>query len=127
MMKQKVDHRPMQAADLVSQLGRLRSDLTIPRVMGHIAVWLLVSLATFGIGALFWPYAAAKLIIDSVVITDESANSTARLQCKYKPGQQFGHVLFWAVLIFLSGGFGALFYPFSVAFIALNKTELLST
>lgn len=126
MIKQKVDHRPMQAADLVSQIGRLRSDLTIPRVIGHVAVWLLVSLATFGIGALFWPYAAAKLIIDSVVISDEFANSTARLRCKFTPGQQFGHVLFWAVLIFLTGGIGALFYPFSVAVIAINKTELLS-
>ena len=127
MIKQKVGHRPGGSADLAASIGNLRSELTIAQVVGHVVIWVLVAAATFGIGALFWPYAAIKMIIDSMVIRDEYANSTARLCCRFKSGQQLGHVIFWLVLIFLTGGIGALFYPFSVAYIAINRTEMIST
>ncbi len=78
MMKQKVDQMAMPAAELSASIGKLRSELTVLQVIGHVVIWLLVTIAAFGIGALFWPYAAIKLIIDSMVIRDDYANSTAR-------------------------------------------------
>ena len=127
MSKQKVEHMNLGGAELVASIGWLRSELTVAQVIGHVVIWLLVVMATFGIGALFWPYAAVKMIIDSIVIRDEYAHSTARLRCNFKSGQQLGHVIFWLIFMFLTGGIAALFYPFSVAYIAINKTELIST
>ena len=127
MNKQKVEHMHFGGGDLVASIGRLRSELTVGQVLGHVLVWLLVSAVTLGLGALFWPYAATKMIIDSMVIRDEQAHATARLYCSFRPGQQLGHIIFWLVLIFLTGGIAVLFYPFSVAYIAINRTELIST
>ena len=126
MIKQKVENTNVGDVDLVASIGRFRSELKIAQVIGHVVIWLLVATVTLGIGALFWPYAAAKMIIDSIVVRDEYAHSTARLSCNFRPGQQFAHVIFWIMLVILTGGIATIFYPFSVAYIAINQTELIS-
>ena len=127
MMKQKVDHRPIGNADLAASIGRMRSDLTIAQVFGHVVIWVIIATITVGIGGLFWPYAAGKMILESIVITDEFGQSTARLQCRVKFGEQLGHAILWLILILVTGGIAALGYSFAVAHTLINRTELIST
>ena len=126
MMKQKVDHRPVGAGDLVASIGSMRSQLTIAGVIGHVVIWLIISCITLGIGAIFWPYAAAKLILDSIIITDEYGDSSARLNCSIKFSEQLGHAIMWLILILLTGGMAAPFYLFAVAHVVINRTALIS-
>ncbi len=126
MQKQKVDHRQYRGGDLVANIGRLRSQLTAIKVIGHIVIWLLIVVCTFGIGALFWPYAAIKLICESIVIVDEAGHASARLRCNFPFGEQLGHAVLWAILIALTGGLAAPFYLFGLAHTAINRSELLS-
>ncbi len=104
----------------------MRSELTTIKVIGHIVIWLLITLCTFGIGALFWPYAAIKLICESIVIVDEAGHASARLRCNFSFGEQLGHAVLWAIIIVLTGGLAAPFYLFGVAHTAINRTKLIS-
>ena len=74
----------------------LRTELWIFQVIGHVVIWLIIATVTLGIGALFWPYAAAKLILESMVISDETGQPSARLRCKLGLGEQIGHIVIWA-------------------------------
>ena len=126
MTKQKVDHQDFRGADLARTIGQMRSELTTIKVIGHIVIWLLITLCTFGVGGLFWPYAAIKLICESIVIADESGDATARLRCNFPFGEQLGHAVLWAIFIVLTGGLAAPFYLFGVAHTAINRTKLIS-
>ncbi|MCY4062040.1 MAG: hypothetical protein OXG53_06710 [Chloroflexi bacterium] len=126
MEKQKVDKMSFYGAPLAANVGRCRTQLSIFQVIGHVVIWLIVSAITLGIGLLFWPYAAAKLILESIVIVDESGSASATLRCNLGFGEQIGHAVLWLILIALTGGIAGLCYLFGVAHFVLNRTELVS-
>lgn len=126
MTKQKVDHMHFGAAATLASVGRLRLDLDAFTMIGHVALWLLLALVTAGLGLLIVPYEAAKLILNSIIITDEFGRASARLRCEISYTTQIGHCLVWALFVLLSGGIAAPFYVFALAQLALNRTELVA-
>ena len=124
MEKQKVGQMSYQGAPLAAIIGRCRTQLTIFQVIGHVVIWLIISIVTLGIGALFWPYAAAKLILESILIVDEGGNANASIQCDIAFGEQLGHAILWLILIALTGGIAGFCYLFGVAHFVINRTEL---
>ena len=126
MQKQKVEQMSFHGAPIAAAIGRCRTQLSIFQVIGHVIIWLIISMVTLGIGLLFWPYAAAKLILESVVLVDESGSANASLRCNIGFGEQIGHAVLWLILIALTGGLAGLCYLFGVAHFVLNRTELVS-
>ncbi len=126
MQKQKVEQMQFSGAPRLNAIGRCRAELSIFQVIGHAVIWLLISLITLGIGAFFWPYAAARLILESIVIADEAGQPSARLRCHLGFGEQIGHAVLWLLLIAITGGFAGLVYLFGVAHFVINRTELVS-
>ena len=51
----------------------VNTSLSMLEVLGHIVIWLIVCVFTLGIGLLFWPYSAAKLILNSMVLESRMA------------------------------------------------------
>ena len=127
MQKQKVGQMNFQNAPLLETIGRCRTQLSLSQVIGHVVIWLIIATFTLGIGALFWPYAAARLILESIVMTDEAGNPSARLRCNLSLSEQIGHILIWLLLMLLTGGLAGLCYLFGVAHFAINRTQLIST
>ena len=126
MNKQKVEHMNFGGAERVASIGRLRFDLDAFTMIGHVVLWVVLVVFTAGIGLLFIPYAAAKLILNSLIITDEFGRASARLHCEISWATQTGHGVVWALLILLSGGIAAPFYIFALAQLAVNRTKLLA-
>lgn len=126
MQKQKVDQMSFHGAPRAAAIGRCRTQLSIFQVIGHVVIWLIISTLTLGIGLLFWPYAAAKLILESIIMVDERGGANASLRCNFGFGEQIGHAVLWMILIALTGGLAGLCYLFGVAHFALNRTELVS-
>lgn len=126
MQKQKVDQVNFHGAPTSMNIGRCRTQLSIFQVIGHVVIWLIIAACTLGIGALFWPYAAAKLILESIVISDEAGNPSASLRCDLSIGEQIGHIVLWWIIIVLTGGLAGFCYLFGVAHFAINRTELIS-
>ena len=126
MNKQKVDHMHFGAAEMVASIGRLRLDLDAFTMIGHVILWFLLALVTAGFGLLIIPYAAAKLILNSIIITDEFGRASARLRCNIGLSDQIGHIVIWLLLMLLTGGLAGLCYLFGVAHFAINRTELIA-
>ncbi len=126
MTKQKVEHMHFGGGEMVARIGRLQLDLDAFTIIGHVALWLLLALVTAGFGLLIIPYAAAKLILNSLIVTDEFGRATARLRCEISLAAQIGHGLVWALFVLLSGGIAAPFYIFALAQLAVNRTELVA-
>lgn len=126
MAKQKIEQMRFRGAPVLTRIGRCRTQLTIFQVIGHVVIWLFVSAFTLGIGALLWPYAAAKLVLESIVIIGEDGSANATLRCNFGFGEQVGHAVLWLILIALTGGIAGFCYLFGVAHFVLNRTDLIS-
>ncbi len=126
MNKQKVEHMQFSSADLAAGIGRLRLDLDAFTMIAHVALWFVLALVTAGFGIVIIPYAAAKLLLNSIIFTDEFGRASARLRCEISLKSQIGHGVVWALFVILSGGFAAPFYFFALAHLAVNRTEVVS-
>ena len=127
MPKQKAEYRHMNRPETSAVLGRMLLDLNVSAVIGQVVLSTLLAIVTAGIGVIFFPYIAAKLILSSIVICDEIGHPTARLRCTLGWAEQAGHAVFWALLVGLTGGIMAPFYVFALAHFVIKRTELYST
>ena len=50
------------------RLGRLACDYDAENRIGHILLWIAVSIATLGVGLLFYSFPAARAALDATVI-----------------------------------------------------------
>ena len=104
--------------------GRIAVGFTMMDVFGHTIIWTVISIITLGVGLFFWPYAALKLIINSITIYDSSDARIGKLNCDLSAGQQIGHIILWIVITLITLGIAFPFYLFGVARTVLNKTEI---
>ena len=87
-------------------------------ILGHLIIWIIISIFTLGIGLLFWPYATAKLILDSIVIEKRT------IRCDLGISDQIVHIVIWAVLILFTGGLALPFYVIDVWRKAINASRI---
>lgn len=104
--------------------GRIAVTFTMMDVIGHIIIWLIISIFTLGIGLFFWPYSAGKMIVNGVVIYDNNDGRVGKLHCDLSAGRQVGHIVLWIVISVITVGIGFPFYLFGVARTVLNNTEI---
>jgi len=104
--------------------GRVKADFSMMDVVGHIIIWTIISIITFGIGLFFWPYAASKLLINSVDIYDGSDQRVGHLKCNLSAGQQIGHIILWFFITLITFGLAFPFYLFGIVRTAINQTEI---
>ena len=126
MEKQKVEQMRFHGAPVLTRIGRCRTRLSIFQVIGHVVIWLVISALTLGIGALLWPHAAAKLILESIVLVGEDGRANATLRCNFGFSEQIGHAVLWLIVIALTGGIAGFCYLFGVAHFVLNRTDMIS-
>ncbi len=50
MQKQKIAQPKTDGTDWAATIGRLRSDVTVVRVIGHVVIWAITSIVTLGLG-----------------------------------------------------------------------------
>lgn len=51
-----------------SQVGRLNCDLSLGEIIGHIIVWILITIVTLGIGLLFYMFRTFRMCINKTNI-----------------------------------------------------------
>lgn len=81
----------------------LQCNLTMWDVLSHVTLWILVSIVTFGVGLMFWPFAAAQMVADSVVILDDSGKKHSKIRCNINVMVQASVVGLWLLIIMLGG------------------------
>ncbi|HEV8245571.1 MAG TPA: DUF6693 family protein [Polyangiaceae bacterium] len=104
---------------------RVRSDLSMGNVLGHILLWFVLTLVTCGIAAFWYPYSFVAAIVNSMYLIDQHDRPFARLHCASSPGADFLHGLGWFFISLVTLGIGAFFYLYYVARTIVARTTLL--
>ncbi len=103
---------------------RLKNDMVLSRAWLPFAVWLVVSICTFGLGWLIVSGHFFKFVINETYIVDAKGERLGRLACNYDVEDSMGQVGLWLVASIVTLGVALLFYSFYAARAALNATEI---
>ncbi|MCF6303550.1 MAG: DUF898 domain-containing protein, partial [Devosiaceae bacterium] len=52
-----------------AEVGRLDCDLNLGEVIGHVVIWILITIVTLGIGLLFYMFRTFRMCINKTSIT----------------------------------------------------------
>ncbi len=99
-----------------------RADIGILDILGHLVIWLLLSIITFGVALLFFPYSFSKFILNRTSIVD-SQGIERQVECDIDLFSNLGHVLLWFVISIVTFGIGYIFYFYRVWNYALNNSH----
>lgn len=101
---------------------RLRADIGVMDIIGHLVIWFLLSLITFGIALVFFPYSFSKFILNRCAVEDDHGNFRD-LECNIDMFSNIGHVVLWFFISIFTFGLGYVFYFYKVWNYALNNTH----
>ncbi|MBB1369643.1 MULTISPECIES: DUF6693 family protein [Pseudoalteromonas] len=92
-------------------------------ILGHLILWFILILITFGIGAFFFPYSFSKFILNRSELIDEHGNAR-KMVCNTDIFGSIGHVILWIIISILTLGLGYAFYFYKVWNYSLNNTTI---
>jgi len=93
-------------------------------ILGHLILWLILIICTFGIAVFFFPYSFSKFIIDRTEIVGKHG-VIKRLHCDTNVFGDLGHVIIWIIITLLTFGLGYIFYIYKVWNYSLNRTSII--
>ncbi len=103
---------------------KLKADIGIIDIIGHLVIWMILSIITLGIALFFLPYSFSKFIINRTAIVDESG-AERKMVCNIDLFSNLGHVILWLLISIVTFGIGYIFYVYRVWNYALNNTTVL--
>lgn len=102
---------------------RLKANIGILDILGHLIIWLVLSLITLGIALFFFPYSFSKFIINRTSMIDENG-AERKMNCDIDLFGNLGHVILWILITIITLGIGYIFYFYRVWNYALNHTDV---
>lgn len=103
---------------------RLRSDFGIGDSIGHVIIWIALTIVTLGLALFVFPYYFNRAVLNRTKVIDQSGNEIGHLECRFNLGSSIGHVIIWAVLILITLGIAAFFYAYRVVHVLINETRI---
>ena len=105
-------------------MKRFEANISIGSIVGHVIVWALLSLVTFGVALFFYPYAFGRVLLNNAYVRDASGKRVGRLKCDVSFTGELGHIVLWTVISVITLGVGAFFYMFKAFGVVLNNTTI---
>jgi len=102
---------------------RLKADVAILDIIGHLLIWLVLIVITLGIAIFFFPYSFSKFVINRTSLIDQNGIER-KMRCNIDIFSNIGHVILWIVITILTLGIGYIFYFYRVWNYALNNTTV---
>lgn len=102
----------------------IKADLSILDIIGHLLIWVLLTIITFGIALFFFPYSFARFVINRTSVVDKATGVERKMVCDINIFSNVGHIILWMVISFLTLGLGYIFYFYRVWNYALNNSRL---
>lgn len=107
-----------------SRAARLRSDFSIGDSIGHVVIWILLTIVTLGLALMVFPYYINRAVLNRTKVVDQVGNEIGHLDCKFNLGSSIGHVILWLILIIVTFGIAAFFYVYRVLRVVINETRI---
>lgn len=102
---------------------RVNADVATIDILGHLIMWFLLVVITFGIALFFFPYSFSKFVINRSFVIDERGVAK-QMTCHTDMFGNIGHVILWMIISLLTFGLGYVFYTYKVWNYSLNHTTL---
>lgn len=102
----------------------IKANLSILDIIGHLIIWVLLTLITFGIALFFFPYSFARFVINRTSVIDNASGVEQKMVCDINIFSNIGHIILWMIISFLTLGLGYIFYFYRVWNYALNNTRV---
>lgn len=103
---------------------RLEADLRLGDMVGHILLWFVVILVTFGFAAFLFPYSLSRQVLERTYVLDAQGRRIARLEAPSDLGADIVHAIIWWLLSVVTCGIAGLFYAYKVPENVLARTRL---
>ncbi len=102
---------------------KLKANIGIVDILGHLLIWVIISIITLGIGLFFYPYSFSKFVINRTSVVDENG-AEQKMACNIDLFSNVGHVVLWFLISLVTLGIGYIFYFYRVWNYALNNTRV---
>ncbi|MFC7368242.1 DUF6693 family protein [Vreelandella zhaodongensis] len=102
----------------------IKANLSILDIIGHLLIWLVLTVITLGIALFFFPYSFARFVINRTSVVDNTTGVERKMVCDINIFSNVGHILLWMIITILTLGLGYLFYVYRVWNYALNNSRI---
>lgn len=102
---------------------KIKADLSILDIIGHLIVWVVLSIITLGIALFFFPYSFSRFVINRTSVVDP-AGVERKMVCDINLFSNIGHIILWMLISLVTFGLGYIFYFYRVWNYALNNSRV---
>ncbi|WOC14762.1 DUF6693 family protein [Pseudochrobactrum sp. MP213Fo] len=107
-----------------TRMGKLRCNFSTGEAIGHVIIWVLLTLITLGLALLVFPYYMNKVVLNRTEILDAHGRAIGKFRCDFNLASSIGHVIIWFFLIIFTLGIAAFFYAYRIMRVLLNDTVI---
>lgn len=105
-------------------MWKLRCDMNLANIFGHVLGWMLLSLMSCGFALFLFPYSFGRILIDTTLLVDETGRPIGRLKCRTSVADHVGHAFLWFLFSACTLGVAGFFYLYRVFQRLLNATVI---
>lgn len=102
---------------------KIKADLSILDIIGHLIVWVVLIIITFGVALFFFPYSFSRFVINRTSVVDP-AGVERKMVCNINLFSNIGHIILWMLISLVTFGLGYIFYFYRVWNYALNNSRV---
>ncbi len=107
----------------MSKVKKLRCDFGIGDSIGHIIIWILLSIVTLGLALFVFPYYFTRAIINKTyLLADDGVSVVGQLKCEISLGSAIGNAFLWLLLTIVTFGLAYFIYLYRVMRIVISET-----
>lgn len=105
---------------------QLKSELGAFEVLGHLIIWVLLSIVTLGLAMFVFPYYMQRFIISKTYAFDGEGRKIGRLVCTIDLASIIGNIILWAIISILTLGIGYLVFLYKITAHCMTHTKVVS-
>ena len=94
--------------------ARFQCDFGMTEAIGSFIIWLLITIATFGLASLVAPYYVLSSIINKTWIVDANGQRLSQLNVNFTFAEIVGHAVIWLILVIVTLGLALIVYYYMV-------------
>lgn len=105
---------------------QLKSELGAVDVLGHLIIWLLLTVVTLGLALFVFPYYMQRFTISKTFAFDGQGRKVGRLVCTIDLASIIGNIILWAIISILTLGIGYLVFLYKITAHCMTHTKVVS-
>lgn len=104
---------------------KFRCDFGIGDSIGHVLIWVLLTIVTFGLALFVFPYYLMKAVVnETTVLASDGITELGKLKCEISLSTAVGNAFLWVVLTIVTLGLAYFVYFYRVMRIVFSATTI---